>query len=167
MDFGRIVRHLLEPGCRARRAFPARAMDAIGSAIRQSESGHRGEVRFAVEGSLGLAALMRGVTPRQRAREVFASLGVWDTAENNGVLIYLMLADRDVEIVADRGVHERVGADGWESICRDMEAEFRAGRFESGVLRGIAAISAILAAEFPATDGRENANELPDAPVTL
>ena len=167
MDIGRIARHLLEPGHRVRRAFPARARDAIGTAIRQSEGLHRGEIRFAVEGALSLPSLMHGVTPLQRAREVFASLGVWDTAENNGVLIYLLLADRDVEIVADRGIHERVGIGGWESICREMEAEFRVGRFEEGVLRGISAVSAILAAQFPAIAGRGNPNELPDAPAIL
>jgi uncharacterized membrane protein len=109
--------------------------------------------------------LLKGVSARQRAVEAFARLGVWDTEANNGVLIYLLLADRDVEIVADRGVHAKVGPDGWEAICKTMEAEFRAGRFEAGVLAGIAAVGRHLEAHFPRRGA--DANELPDAPVML
>jgi uncharacterized membrane protein len=167
MNIGRLIRHLLEPGWRVRSAFPAEVLGAIEAAIKKSEAKHRGEIRFAVEGTLGVRALMRGVTPAQRAHEVFAELGVWDTAENNGVLIYLLLADRDVEIVADRGVHARAGGERWEAICREMEAEFRAGRFENGVLRGIASVSAVLQAEYPSVAGRDNPNELPNAPAVL
>jgi uncharacterized membrane protein len=109
--------------------------------------------------------LWRGVSARERAVEVFANLRVWDTEENNGVLIYLLLADRDVEIVADRGIHARVGAEGWEIICRAMETQFRAGHFEQGVLDGIAQVSAQLTRHFPGPDRR--GDELPDKPVLL
>jgi uncharacterized membrane protein len=91
-------------------------------------------------------------------------LRIWDTAHNNGVLIYLLLADRDVEIIADRGIDAKVGADGWEKICTEMEADFRSGNFERGAIRGIEAVSRQLAAHFP---GHGGPNELPDAPVVI
>jgi uncharacterized membrane protein len=92
-------------------------------------------------------------------------LRVWDTAHNNGVLISLLLADHDVEIVADRGIDAKVGAAGWENICRTMEADFHAGDFERGVIRGIGAVSREMAAHFPQSAG--GSNELPDAPVVM
>lgn len=165
MDIGRMFRHLCATRFNVRRRFPAAALRAIGEAIGQGELRHTGEIRFAVEGSLDLVALLRGMTARQRAEEVFSRLRVWDTAQNNGVLIYLLLADRMVEIVADRGVHERVGAGGWQDVCRRMEGMFGEGRFEEGVLDGVRAVSEILAREYPAAG--PNPNELPDAPVVL
>jgi uncharacterized membrane protein len=110
-------------------------------------------------------SLLRGLSAREHALDVFSALKVWDTEHNNGVLIYLLLADRDVEIVADRGIHGRVGADGWEAICREMEGAFRAGNFESGVLQGIGRVSEFLQAHFP--KDHDGANELPDRPVVL
>ena len=90
---------------------------------------------------------------------------IWDTAHNNGVLIYLLLADRDVEIVADRGIDAKVGATGWQKICSDMETDFRAGKFQGGVIKGIEAVSRQLAAHFPKSGA--GPNELPDAPVVM
>jgi uncharacterized membrane protein len=165
MDFTRIIRHLSTPTRAVRRVLPLSAMRAIAEAIRQGETRHSGEIRFAVESALDLPPLLHGQSPRERACEVFAQLRVWDTAENNGVLIYLLLADRQVEIVADRGVHARVGAGGWEAICQRMEGELRAGRFEAGVLEGIHAVTEILVREYPASG--PNTNELPDQPVVL
>src|SRR6266513_1544178 len=101
------------------------------------------------------------VEHRWRVRRIFPPLRIWDTAHNNGVLIYLLLADRDVEIVADRGIDVKVGADGWEKICKEMETDFRAGNFAGGVIKGIQAVSKQLAAHFPKQGGGEN--ELPDA----
>ncbi len=166
MDIIRILRHLSLPPWAVRRSFPTRTLAAIEDAIRKNETRHRGEIRFAVEATLDLRPLLRDETPCERAREVFASLRVWDTAENNGVLVYLLLADRDVEIVADRGIDARVGGAGWEAICRSMEAAFREGRFEAGVIDGIRAIGEILSREYPATGGA-NPNELPDRPTVL
>ena len=105
------------------------------------------------------------ISRRGRALDIFSHLRVWDTAHNNGVLIYLLLADRIVEIVADCGIDAKVGAAGWNKICADMEADFKAGKFESGVIRGIEAVSKQLAAHFP-KHGRGR-NELPDAPVVI
>lgn len=165
MGIGRIGRHLLLNRGRVRRAFSPGALANIERAIAAGEATHTGQVRFAVEGALDGAPLFRDQSARARAIDVFARLRVWDTAHNNGVLIYLLLADRDVEIVADRGIDVRVGHARWEAICRAMEAEFRAGRFEHGVLKGIAEVSALLAAHFAASGAHRN--EMPDKPVVL
>jgi uncharacterized membrane protein len=122
-------------------------------------------VRFAVEGALDGVPLFRDQSARERALDIFSQLRIWDTAHNNGVLIYLLLADRRVEIVADRGIDSKVGAEGWAKICRDMEADFRAGDFDAGAIKGIAAVSRQLATYFPAQGGQRN--ELPDKPVVI
>ncbi|UZE50828.1 TPM domain-containing protein [Rhodopseudomonas sp. P2A-2r] len=165
MSIARISRHLVANRSRVRKAFPPHALAAIEQAIKASEQGHAGQIRFVVEGALDGAPLFRNQSARARALDVFSNLRIWDTEHNNGVLIYLLLADRDVEIVADRGVHAHVGADGWEAICRAMEADFRAGHFERGVLAGIHAVTQHLVRHFPKR-GRGD-NELPDAPVVL
>jgi uncharacterized membrane protein len=149
----------------ASRYFPRAAMSRIEHAVKESEALHNGEIRFAVEVTLDLPALLHKQKARQRALEVFSQQRVWDTEYNSGVLIYLLLADRDVEIVADRGIDKRVEGAEWERICRQMEVEFRAGRFEEGVLAGIREITALLVQHFPARN--ENPNELPDRPVVL
>lgn len=166
MSAKRIARHLWKGGLHVRRIFPADALEKITQAVAASEAAHSGEIRFAVEASLDPLPLLKGVTARTRAVQVFSELGVWDTEANNGVLIYLLLADRDVEIIADRGIHAKVGADGWEKICRAMEERFRTGDFVTGVLRGIEAVGAHLQTHFP-RDGRPDINELPDQPVIL
>jgi uncharacterized membrane protein len=148
-----------------KQAFPPHTMRAIEAAIKESETTHFGEIRFAVEAALDPMALLQGRSARERALEVFSQLRVWDTERNNGVLIYLLLADRDVEIVADRGIHLDVGPQGWEVICREMEQAFRQGRFEQGVVEGIHAVSRHLVRYYPASGG--NVNELPDKPVIL
>jgi len=145
--------------------FPARTLRVIESAIRECEMTHAGEIRFVVEHGLHVHALLRGQSARDRALEVFSHLRVWDTEHNNGVLIYLLLADHDVEIVADRGVHARVGGEGWEKICREMETSFREGKFEQGVLHGIRAVSVHLVKHYPAQG--KGRNELDDRPVVL
>ena len=163
MDLARVFRHLLFPGLLVRRTFPAAALLRIEAAIAASESRHRGQIRYAVEGALDLRPLIAGQTARERAIEVFSSLHIWDTEENNGVLIYLLLADRDV--VADRAIARHVGPAGWEAICRRMEEELHAGRFARGVVEGIEAVGHHLALHYPARGERRD--ELPDAPVIL
>jgi len=165
MGIKRIGRHLLEHHWRVRRIFPPNALAEIEQAIKAGEATHSGQVRFVVEGALDGVPLFRDQPARERALDIFSHLRIWDTAHNNGVLIYLLLADRDVEIVADRGIDAKVGDAGWEKICREMEAEFRAGNFQRGVINGIAAVSQQLATHFP----RHGAgpNELPDAPVVM
>jgi uncharacterized membrane protein len=165
MGIKRIGRHLLEHRWRVRRIFPPKVLANIEQAIKASEATHSGQIRFVVEGALDGAPLFRNQTARERALDVFSQLRIWDTAHNNGVLIYLLLADRDFEIVADRGIDTKVGAAGWENICLEMEAEFRAANFERGVIKGIEAVSRHLAAHFPAQGAGRN--ELPDAPVVM
>lgn len=147
------------------RAFPRQSLHAIERAIKASESAHVGEVRFVVEGALDGSPLIKGQSARERALEVFSQLRIWDTKHNNGVLIYLLLADRSVEIVADRGIHARVGSREWESTCRTMEAAFGQGNYEGGVVSGIQAVTQHLVKHFPASAAGQN--ELPDRPVVL
>jgi uncharacterized membrane protein len=165
MGIRRIGRHLLEHRWRERRVFSPKTLARIEAAIKAGEATHGGQIRFVVEGALDGKPLFRNQPARERAIDVFSQLRVWDTEHNNGVLIYLLLADRDVEIVADRGINAKVGTAGWEKICTDMEKEFRAGLFEHGVIKGIKEVSRLLAQHFPPGPGKRN--ELPDAPVML
>jgi uncharacterized membrane protein len=166
MDLKRLIRHLFTDHRSVRRAFPDAAMRAIEKAIGEEEKRHGGQIEFAVEASLPLAALLARVDSRARAVDWFARLRTWDTEENSGVLVYLLLADRRIEIVADRGIHSKVGAAAWEAICGEMQREFAQGRFERGVVLGVRAISDLIAAHFPAGAG-DRPNELPDRPVVL
>ena len=165
MGIKRISKHLIEHRWRVRRIFPREVLAVIEQAIRAGEATHSGQVRFVVEGALDGAPLFRNQPARERALDIFSRLRIWDTAHNNGVLIYLLLADRDVEIIADRGIDARVGAAGWETICKAMETDFRAGNFARGVIQGIDAVSRQLAAHFPRHGAGRN--ELPDAPVVM
>ena len=152
-------------GWLVQRHFSKAALRRIELAIKASELTHAGEIRFAVEAGLHPLEIISKKMPKKRAIELFSLLNIWDTEQNNGVLIYLLLADRDVEIVADRGIHQHVGNDGWESICHAMELQFRRGEFEAGVLDGIRQIGALLKQHYP-VDG-ENENELPNATVII
>lgn len=166
----RWLRHLFLDELAMRRAFPATALEAIARAVAEQEQRHRGELRVAIEGGLPIHALAMGRTAHERALEQFTRLRVWDTEDNAGVLVYLLLADHRVEIVADRGIHARVGTAAWETICGAMQREFAAGRYEEGMRSGLASISDLLARHFPAQDGAHpaaNPNELPDKPVLL
>jgi len=162
----RFWRHLATDHRSARRAFPEAALRRIEAAIAGGEERHRGQVRFVVEPALPLARVLKALPPRERALEVFGLMRIWDTEDNAGVLVYLLLADRDVEIVADRGIHRKVGASEWEAVCRAMETAFRDGRYVEGAEAGIARISALLAQHFPRRAG-DGDNELPDRPVIL
>lgn len=165
MKINRMARHLLATRQQVQKAFPRPTLLAIEHAIKASESAHGGEIRFAVEGALEGSPLFKGQTAHDRALDLFSHLRVWDTEHNNGVLIYLLLADRHVEIVADRGIHARVGSKEWEAICRQMEAAFRQGHYQEGVLSGIQVVTRHLAEHFPASGDRRNA--LSDKPVVL
>jgi uncharacterized membrane protein len=165
MSMKRIARNLIVTKWMVNRAFPGDTMTAIDRAIKASEGTHRGEIRFAVEGALHTEPLLRGQTARERAIDVFSQLRIWDTEHNNGVLIYLLLADRNVEIIADRGIDAKVGPQEWERICRKMEAAFRQADYEGGVVGGIQEVTRHLAEHFPASG--DDRNELPDDPVVL
>src|SRR3954454_16826703 len=129
----RIGRHLLQHRWRVRRIFRHRVLASIEQALKAAESGHSAQIRFVMEGALDGAPLFKGQSARERALDVFSHLRIWDTAHNNGVLIYLLLADRKVEIIADRAINAKVGTAGWERICATMQAEFASGNFEAGV----------------------------------
>lgn len=161
----RPLKHLLYFPWRMRQSFPRPVLNAIEQEIAASERHHSGELRVAIEGHLDVPQLFRGTTSRQRAQELFGQLGVWDTEHNSGVLIYLLLAERRVEIVADRGIDARVAPEFWGQVCQEMRAAFRQGEFEAGVLQGVRAIDAQLRAHFPAPGA--NPNELPDRPLVL
>jgi uncharacterized membrane protein len=165
MNIKRIVKHLLATQGQVNRAFPRHALTAIEQAIKASEAAHAGEIRFVVEGALDGAPLFHEQSARERAIDVFSQLRIWDTEHNNGVLIYLLLADRDVEIVADRAIHAKVGAQEWAKICRTMETAFKHENYEDGVLGGIQAVTLHLVTHFPAAD--DDRNELPDKPGML
>ena len=162
----RFFRHAFTTLGAVRRSFPKSALAQIEQAIKDCEKKHAGEIRFAVEAALHERAIWAGMTPRQRAIELFSQLRVWDTEHNNGVLIFVLLADRAVEIVADRGVARgRVPRDEWEKVCRLTEAHFREGRYTQGAVAGVQAVAEVLA-RYPA-GARGDGNELSDAPVVI
>lgn len=165
VNFRRWLKHVFMPPWAWRCAFPQATLDAIEAAIRASETTHHGEIRFVIENTLAASQVWRGMTGRERAVEVFSNLRVWDTEGNSGVLVYLLLADHDIEIVADRGIAARVDAAVWEAIAQAMEAAFRQGDFERGALAGIEQVGALLAIHFP-PEGH-NPDELANRPVII
>lgn len=167
IPLARIFKHWFTTPQAVARAFPPATLERIQAAIAQAESQHSGEIRFAVEGSLPWSYLRRDAAPRERAWMVFSKLRVWDTEHNNGVLIYVDLADHNVEIVADRGLARRVTKAQWQAIANSLRESYRAGEFEAGSLAAIAAVGQLLAAEFPLAAGSSNPNELPNRPALL
>ena len=165
MQPARVLRHLFATHWGTRRRFTSEVLARIEKTLRQIEGQHAGELRFAIETAFDLPELWYGITPRQRALQVFGQLGVWDTAGNNGVLIYVLMADHDVEIIADRAIAARVSQAEWDTVCRDMENHFRAGRFAEGSETGIAAVGKLLAEHFPGRGG--DRDEQPNQAVLL
>ena len=165
MSFLRLMRHLATTRWSTRRSFPQSVREAIEQAIGDCESRHGGEIRFVVETAFDVPELWRNLTPRTRALQLFGQFGVWNTEHNNGVLIYVLMADHAVEIVADRGIAARVSQAEWDAVCRQMEHHFRAGRFRDGSVVGILGVGALLGRHFPGT--RRSDNELPNQPVLL
>ena len=165
LNFKRLFCHLLATPGQLKRAFPHATLAAIEQAIRSSEAEHAGEIRFAVEAGLSGHPLYHDQSARERAIDVFSQLRMWDTEHRNGVLIYLLLADHAVEIIADRGVNTKVGTAVWQHICVRVDAAFREGHFESGILEGISEVSALLCHHFP--ESGIGKNELPDRVVVL
>jgi uncharacterized membrane protein len=164
MSFARALRHLFATRWSTRRRFTRDVLARIEAAITDVERRHAGEIRFAIETAFDLPDLWLGVTPRERAMALFGSLGVWDTAGNNGVLIYVLMADHDVEIVADRAIAARVSQEDWDAACRAMEDQFRAGRFAEGAEAGIRAVGELLGRHFPGGGDRD---EQPNVAVVM
>ena len=165
MNLQRIARHLLVTDGQVSRAFGRSTLNKIEAAIKASEAEHVGEIRFVVEGGLDGRPLFQGQSARERAVELFSQLRVWDTQHNTGVLIYLLLADRAVEIVADRAIYARVDSQEWRKVCRQMEIAFGQSNFEGGVVSGVQAVTRHLKQHFPSDD--RDRNELPDKTVVL
>jgi uncharacterized membrane protein len=161
----RLFAHLFAP--HVRRTFPADSLQRIAEAVARDESRHAGELCFAVEAALPWTALRAGQSARSRAAEVFSRLRVWDTDANTGVLIYLLLADRRIEILADRGLDGRISPEQWRGVCLLMEERMRAGEPEAAAQAGVAAAGDLLAAHVPRGADDPNPNELPDAPQVL
>lgn len=165
MNIKRIAKHLLTNERQVSRYFSPNVLNAIEKEIKASEALHSGEIRFVVEGALDGAPLFKNQTAQARAIDIFSQLRIWDTELNTGVLIYLLLADRDIEIIADRGIHTKVGSAEWEKICLNMENYFKENKFHEGVTAGIDAITKHLQKHFPIT--HDDKNELSNKPVMM
>jgi len=164
MKLLRLLRHIATTRWSTRRHFTPQVRDAIERAIADCEAHHAGEIRFVVETAFDLPELWHDLSARPRALQLFGQLGVWDTAHNNGVLVYVLMADHAVEIVADRGIASRVQQQEWEGVCRQMERHYREGKFLEGSIAGIQGVAAILGQHFP---GKHGDHELPSQPVLL
>ena len=163
----RIWRHRWTAETAVRRVLPADAMDRLGACVAASERRHSGELRICVEAGLPMSYLWRDAPARERAVMLFGKLRVWDTQDNNGVLIYLLLAEHAIEIVADRGINAHVDAKAWAAMAERMGAAFHEGRFEDGLTQALEEMSALLVAHFPLAPEQQDRNELPDAPFVL
>jgi uncharacterized membrane protein len=161
----RLMKHLTASAARTRMLFPPNVLHQIEAAVTQAETQHTGEIRIAIETALPLPSIWRGVTPRARALQVFAQLHVWDTHYNNGVLIYVLRADRAVEFIADRGISVHISSDEWAALCRDIEALFRDGRYADGSVAAVTGVARLLGQHFPPSPS--GPNELPNQPVLL
>jgi len=160
----RLFKHRLVDEDDARRLLGKDALARIQARVAESEKHHSGEIRVVVEAGLPFSYLRRQATPRDRAVKLFGKLGVWDTERNNGVLIYLLLAEHAIEIVADRGLNRVVAPAEWAEIAASMQSAFQAGDFEAGLLRAVDAVDALLVRHFAARPGEVDVNELPDLP---
>ena len=165
MNVARLLKHLFVPDVLSRRAFSRPVLRKIEQAIQASEERHNGEIRFVAEASLPLSYLLKRRSSRRRAEDLFSELRVWDTEHNAGVLIYVQLVSRHIDIVADRGLARKVPQEQWNAVCRNMEAAFGRGEFLAGSVQGVERITELLRQSFPKTPG--DANELPDKPVLL
>lgn len=163
--FVRILKHRWLDETDTRRALGDAALDRLAARVRSSEQRHHGEIRICVEAGLPLSYLWRGLSARDRAITLFGKLRVWDTEANNGVLIYVLLAEHAIEIVCDRAAARQVPQGHWDALVARLREAFRAGRFEAGLAEAVDAVDALLAQHFPATAGSTNPNELPDRPL--
>jgi uncharacterized membrane protein len=160
----RLLKHRTFDETDTRRAIGPAVVARLQQRVQNSERRHSGEIRVCVEAGLPLSYLWRGLHARQRAVTMFGKLRVWDTEHNNGVLIYLLLAEHAIEIVADRGLNRHVSDAQWSTIIATMRDAFRAGRHEEGLNAAIDAVDALLSQHFALPPGDPNPNELPDAP---
>ena len=163
----RLLRNRLTDEADVRRVLPPDALARLGERVAASERRHTGQIRICIEAGLPWSYIRRDAPARQRAVTQFGKLRVWDTEHNNGVLIYLLLAEHAIEIVADRGIARKVSEQEWAAMTQRMSAAFREGRFEDGLTQALSEVSALLVAHFPLAPGEQDGNELPDAPVVI
>ncbi|MDB5763651.1 MAG: hypothetical protein JWQ21_2646 [Herminiimonas sp.] len=161
----RVLRHLFTTTASGRRAFPPPTLKAIQAAIAKGENLHRAEVRLIVEPALPMPAVLNGTSSRERARELFSHYRIWDTEENCGILIYVNLADRKVEIIADRTIGRLIDAKDWQAVCRTMTRDFARGAFHDSAIAALDQLNGLLQAHFPANGSRPN--QLSNKPVIL
>ena len=153
----RFIRHFMASYWQVRQQFPPVTQKAIMQAIASAETQHAAEMRFVIEAALTPLQLMQGVTPRQRALEVFSQLRIWDTEHNNGVLIYLLLGDHAIEIIADRGIQQRVqDQNAWPPIIDTLQQAFAAHQYQSGAVAAVEAVAQHLSSHFPRSDNDQN-----------
>ena len=164
---GRIWRHRWVDEAQVRRVLPPEMLERLTRRVAASEHRHTGEIRICVEAGLPMSYLWRDAPARQRAIMLFGKLRVWDTEHNNGVLVYLLLAEHAIEIVADRGIDAHVDAAEWAAMTKRMGEAFREGRFEDGLTEALEEVSALLVEHFPEAPGAQSGNQLPDEPVVL
>ena len=162
----RLLQNTFDGWFQLSKRFPAPVLDEVAKIVGQGEQTHNGEVRVAIEARLPVSAVLNGVTANRRAHDVFAHLRVWDTEHNSGVLLYILLAEHRIEIVADRGIARRVGAEEWQAICDQMREGFARDDWRGGLLRGVEQVNALLRQHFP-SDGSHRGGELPDQPIIL
>ena len=157
MPVMRMVRHRLAINRAGKKLFNKDTMVRLQAAIADGERSHRGEVRLIVESAMPMRKLWRGITGRQRALDLFGSFRVWDTAERNGVLLYVNLADRALEVVSDREASRLTRDQHWLLACQIAQEAFKRDDFEGGTLGAIATIHQALAATFPLQASRPDA----------
>lgn len=160
----RLLRHLWREGAGAGRLLDDAALDRLAERVRRSERVHGGEIRICIEGALPWSYLWRGATARERAIMMFAKLRVWDTEANNGVLIYLLRAERAIEIVCDRGIARAVPQPAWDALARSLGTALAQGQVEAGLAAALDAVDALLREHANPVDPQRH-NELPDRPV--
>jgi len=161
----RLIRHAFSTHRTTRRAYPAPMLARLHQAITQGEAHHSGEVHLIVEGSMPLRQILHNSSSRQRALDLFGTFRIWDTEFNNGVLLYINLADRKVELIADRAASRSVPQERWQAICSGLREALRRAQYEAGTMEAIRLIQSELHAVFPAEHRIENA--LSDAPTVL
>jgi len=165
MKISRLIKHLISHGRKVGSHFSSKDLEVIAKAISQSEGQHTGQICFAVEGAMDVPALLKNQSPRARAIEVFSRLKIWDTEHNNGVLIYVLIADHAVEIISDREINKSVGPNEWQAVCQGIESKFAKGNYQQGVLSAIDRLTQVLHQHFPRT--HPSPNEISDNPVLL
>lgn len=161
----RIWRHLVTTSAGSRRAFPTAALNQIQKTIAKGETLHRAEVRLVIEPSLSIQDVLNGTSSRERALELFSLYDIWDTEENCGILIYIELADHQVEIVTDRGVNRIISESEWQDICQTMTRGFASNSYGDAVIAALEKLNALLHVRFP--DDGSSVNQLSDRPIIL